>query len=134
MVQAKKMNTPRELYLQCLDEELQKISIPRTGYTFSMDARKKAAQATIDFYAKPNVQSLSKKIQGPYSDSDTSSGEEQYVSNSNLPSSTSLKNFINGLPHFEPLHFGFYLNEDKNRIGENCNKLIGIMETCANFI
>jgi hypothetical protein len=25
----------------------------------------------------------------------------------------SLKDFINGLPHFEPLHFGFYLNDDK---------------------
>ena len=24
-----------------------------------------------------------------------------------------MKNFINGLPHFEPLHFGLYLNEDK---------------------
>ncbi len=114
LVQAKKMNTPRELYLQCLDEELQKISIPRIGYTFSMDARMKAAQATIDFYAKPNVKLLSKKSHGPYSDSDTSSGEEQYVSNSNLPSLTSLKIFINGLPHFEPLHFGFYLNEDKH--------------------
>ncbi len=110
MVQAKEMNTPRELYLQCLDEEFQKTSIPRICYTFSMDARKKAAQATIDFYVKPNVKSLSKKSHGPYSDSDTSSCEEQYVSNSNLPSSTSLKNFINGLPHFEPLHFGFYLN------------------------
>ncbi len=31
-----------------------------------------------------------------------------------LPSSTSLKVFINGLPHFEPLHFGFFLNDDKN--------------------
>ncbi len=94
MVQAKKMNTPRELYLQCLDEELQKITIPRIGYAFSMDARKKAAQATIDFYAKPNVKLLSKKSHGLYSDSDTSSCEEQYVSNSNLPSSTSLKIFI----------------------------------------
>jgi hypothetical protein len=80
-----------------------------------MDARKKAAQATIDFYANPNVKSLSKKSHGPYSDSDTCSCEEQYVSNSNLPSLTSLKIFINGLNHFEPLHFGFYLNEDKNR-------------------
>jgi hypothetical protein len=49
MVQGKKMNTPRELYLQCLDEDLRKIPIPRICYTFSMDARKNAAQATIDF-------------------------------------------------------------------------------------
>ena len=49
MVQGKKMTTPRELYLQCLDEDFQKTSIARICYTFSMDARKKAAQATIDF-------------------------------------------------------------------------------------
>ena len=110
----KKMNTPRELYLQCLDEELQKISIPRIGYTFSMDARKKAAQATIDFFMKPNVKSLSKKSHGRYSGSDTSSCEEQYVSNLNSTSPTSLKDFINGLPHFEPPHFGFYLNDTSN--------------------
>ena len=49
MVQAKEMNTPRELYLQCLDDDLRKTPIPRICYTFSMDARKNAAQATIDF-------------------------------------------------------------------------------------
>jgi hypothetical protein len=114
MVQAKEMNTPRELHLQCLDKEFQKTSIPSICYNISMDARKKAAQATIDIYVKPNVKQLSKS-HGPYSDSDTSFCEEQYVSNLNLPSSTSLKKIINGLPHFEPLHFGFYLNEDKNR-------------------
>ena len=58
-----------------------------------MDARKKAAQATIDFYTKTNVKLLSKNSHGPYSDSDTSSCEEQYVSNLNLPSLTSLKYF-----------------------------------------
>ena len=112
-IQVKKMNTPRELYLECLDDNLRKIPIPTICYKISMDSRKKAAQATIDFYAKPNVKLLSKKSHGPYSDSDISSCEEQYVSNSNLPSSTSLKIFINVLPHFEPLHFGFYLNGDK---------------------
>ncbi len=77
-----------------------------------MDSRKKAAQATIDFFAKSNVELVSKNSHSPYSNSDTNSCEDQVVS---LPSSTSLKYFINGLPHFEPLHFGFYLNEDKNR-------------------
>ncbi len=62
---------------------------------------------------KPNVKLLSKNSHGCYSDSDTSSCKEKYVSNSNSPSPTSLKDFINGLPHFEPLHFGFYLNDDK---------------------
>jgi hypothetical protein len=110
----KKMNTPRELYLQCLDGDFWKTPIPRICYKISMDSSKKAAQATIDNYAKSNVKLLLKKSHGPYSDSDTSSFEEQVVSNSNLPSLTSLKDFINGLPHFEPLHFGFYLNDDKN--------------------
>ena len=64
---------------------------------------------------KPNVKSVSKNSHGPYSDSDTSSCEEQVVSNSNSPSPTSLKDFINGLPHFEPLHFGFYVNDEKNQ-------------------
>ncbi len=72
----KKMKTPRELYLQCLDDNLQKTPIPRICYKISMDSRKKAAQATIDAYAKPNVRSLLKKSHGPYSDSDTSSFEE----------------------------------------------------------
>jgi hypothetical protein len=76
-----------------------------------MDSRKKAAQATIDAFANSNVKSVSKNSHGPYSDSDTSSCEDQVVS---LPSPTSLKDFINGLPHFEPLQFGFYLNDDKN--------------------
>jgi hypothetical protein len=44
-----KMNTPRELYLQCLDDNLGKIPIPTIWYKISMDSRKKAAQATIDF-------------------------------------------------------------------------------------
>jgi hypothetical protein len=113
-VQLEKMNTPREFYLQCLDDDLRNIRIPRISYKFLLDSRKKAAQATIDEYVKPNVRSLLKKSHGPYSDSDTSSCEEQVVSNSNSPSHTSLKDFINGLPHFEPLHVGFYMNDDKN--------------------
>ena len=113
MVQGKKMKTSRELYLQCLDENFRETPTSRICYNFSMDARKKAAQATIDFLMKPNVKSLSKNSHGPYSDSDTSSCEEQYMSSSNSPSPTSLNDFINGLPHFEPLHFGFYLNDDK---------------------
>jgi hypothetical protein len=115
MVQVKKMNTPRESYLQCLEEDLRKTPIPRICYKISMDSRKKAAQAIIDVYVKPNARSLLKKRHGPYRDSDTSSCKEQCVSNSNSPSPFSLKDFINGLPHFEPLPFGFYLNEDKNR-------------------
>ena len=63
-----------------------------------MDARKKAAQATIDFFMKSNVKSVSKNSHSPYSDSDASSCEEQVVSNSNSPSPSSLKDFINGLP------------------------------------
>ena len=49
IVQEKKKKTPRELYLQCLDEDFRKTPIPNFCYTFSMDARKKAAQGTIDF-------------------------------------------------------------------------------------
>ncbi len=42
-----------------------------------MDSRKKAAQATNDFFAKSNVKSVSKNSHGPYIDSDTSSCEDQ---------------------------------------------------------
>ncbi len=61
----KKMNTPRELYLQCLDDDLRKTPISRICYKNSMDSRKKATQATIDVYAKANVRSLLKKSHGP---------------------------------------------------------------------
>jgi hypothetical protein len=113
MVQGKKMKTPRELYLQSLDKDYRKTPIQRFCYTFSMDARKKAAQATIDFCVKPKIKLPFKNSRGPYSESETSSCEEKYVSNSNSPSPASLKDFTNGLPHFEPLHVGFYLNDDK---------------------
>ena len=108
----KKMDTPRELYLECLDNNLRKTPIPRICYKISMDSRTKAAQATINAFAKSYVKSVSKISHGPYSDFDSSSCQDQVVS---LPSLISLKFFINGLPHFEPLHFGFYLNEDKNQ-------------------
>ncbi len=97
----KKMNTPRELHLECLDDNLRKTPISRICYKISMDSRTKAAQATINAFAKSYVKSVSKNSHGPYSDSDSSSCEDQVVS---LPSSTLLKVFINGLPHFEPLH------------------------------
>ena len=110
------MKIPRELYCECLDEgEFQKKSIPRVGYLFSMDTRKEAAQATIDYFAKPMLTLVTKNSHGPYSESDTSSCEEQDASNSNSPSPASLRVFINALPHFEPLHFGFYLMNDVKR-------------------
>jgi hypothetical protein len=60
-------NTKRiiSLYLQCLDEDFGKTPIPSFCYTFSMDARKEAAQATIDFFVKPKVKSPSKNSRGP---------------------------------------------------------------------
>jgi hypothetical protein len=110
-IQVKKMTTPRELYLECLDNNLRKTSIPRIGYKISMDSRTKAAQSTINAFSTSYVKPVSKNSHSPYTDSDSSSCEDQVVS---LPSFSSLKVFINGLPHFEPLHFGFYLNDDKN--------------------
>ena len=110
-IQVKKMSSPRELYLECLDDNLRQISIPRIGYKISMDPRMKASEATIHAFSKSYYKPVSKKSGGRYSDSDSSSCDNQVVS---LPSFSSLKNFIYGLPHFEPLHFGFYLNGDKN--------------------
>ncbi len=82
----KKMNTPRELYLECLDINLRNIRIPRICYKISMDSRMKAAEATINAFAMSYVKSVSKNSHGPYSDSDSSSCEDQVVS---LPSPTS---------------------------------------------
>ena len=110
-IQVKKMTTPRELYLECLDDNLQQISIPRIGYKISMDSRMKAAQATINAFSRSNVKPVSNNSHGPYSESDSDCCEDQVVS---FPSPSLLRVFINGLPHFEPLHFGFYLNNDKN--------------------
>ena len=86
-----------------------------------MDTRKEAAQATIDYFAKPMLTSVTKNSHGPYSESDTSSCEEQDASNSNSPSPASLRDFINVLPHFEPLHFGFYLMNDDKRASCLCS-------------
>jgi hypothetical protein len=110
-IQVKKMTTPRELYLECLDDNLRQISIPRIGYKISMDSRMKAAQATINAFSRSNVKPVSNNSHGPYSESDSDCCEDQVVS---FPSPSLLRVFINGLPHFEPLHFGFYLNNDKN--------------------
>ncbi len=84
----KKMYTPRELYLESLDDNLRKTPIPRICYKISMDSRTKAAQATINAFAKSHVKSVSKNSHGPYSDCDSSSCEDQVLS---LPSSSSLK-------------------------------------------
>ena len=108
----KKMTTPRELYLECLEDNLRKVPIPRISYKISMASRTKAAEATINAFSTSYVKPVSKNSHGPYSESDSSSCEEQVVCLSSL---SSLKNFINGLPHFEPLHFGFYVNDEKNR-------------------
>jgi hypothetical protein len=76
-LQVKKMDTPRELYLECLDDNLRKTPIPRICYKISMDSRTKAAQATINAFAKSYVKSVSKSRHGPYSDSESSSCEDQ---------------------------------------------------------
>ena len=110
MLQGAKIKTPRESYLQCLDKEYQKKSIPRFGYSFTMDTRKKAAKATIKEFVKPRPTSIKKSHN--YSDSDTSSCEGQNASNSKSPNPASLRDFINALPNFELLHFGFYLSND----------------------
>ncbi len=47
MVQGKKMKTLKELYLQCLDKDFRKTSIPRISYAFSNDARMKAVGCGI---------------------------------------------------------------------------------------
>ena len=111
MLQGAKIKTPRESYLQCLDKEYPKTSIPIFYYTFSMDTRKKAAQATIKEFVKPTLTLVFKKSYN-YSDSDTSSCEGQNASNSKSPNPASLRDFINALPNFELLHFGFYLSND----------------------
>ena len=57
----KKMSTPSKLYLECLDDNLQQISIPRIGYKISMDSRMKAAQATIHAFFLRNCASRKHK-------------------------------------------------------------------------
>ena len=59
----KKMNTPRELYLECLDDNLGKTPIPSLCYKISMDSRMKAAQATINAFVKSYIKPGPKKIQ-----------------------------------------------------------------------
>ena len=129
MLQATKIRTSRELYLHCIDLEYQTMLLPRYHYTFSMD-RKEAAQATIEEFVKRNV----------YSESDSSSFGEQ-----DAPSPTLLKNFINGLSFFEPLHLNFifqmmwrhqvvYVLVHRGLlVGEGIILLIGRMKYHVNF-
>ncbi len=70
MLQATKIRTSRELYLDCIDVEYRTMLIPRFHYTFSMDMRKEAAQATIEKFVKPTFSSIS-DIRNVYSDSDS---------------------------------------------------------------
>jgi len=107
MLQARKIRTPRELYFDCIDEDRRDMHIQRYNYTFSMEMRKEAAQATIEKYVKSMISSKPDKGNVYSDDSDSSSCGDQYA-----PSPTLLKNLINGLPYFEPLHFGFHLPND----------------------
>jgi len=75
--------------------------LPRYHYTFSMDRRKEAAQATIEEFVKSTI-SLKSDKRNVYSESDSSSFGEQ-----DAPSPTLLKKIINGLSFFEPLHLDF---------------------------
>ena len=79
-IQVKKMSSPRELYLECLDDNLRQIFIPKIGYKFSMDSRTKAAQATINAFSRSNVKPVSNNSHGPYSESDSDCCEDQVVS------------------------------------------------------
>ena len=106
MLQATKIRTSRELYLDCIDVEYQTMLLPRFHYAFSLDRRKEAVQATIEELVKPTFSPIS-DIRKFYSDSDSSSCGEQ-----NAPRPILLKKIINGLPYFEPLHFGFHLPND----------------------
>jgi len=106
MLQATKIRTSRELYFDCIDEEHRAMHIPRYNYTFSMKRRKEAALLTIEEFVKSTI-SLKSDKGNVYSDSDSSSCGEQ-----DAPSPTLLKNFITGLPYFEPLHFGFHIPND----------------------
>ncbi len=107
MLQARKIRTSRELYFDCIDEEHRDMHIPRYNYTFSMERRKEAAQATIEEYVKSTISSKFDKGNVYSEDSDSSSCGDQYA-----PSPTLLKFFINVLPFFKPLHFGFHLPND----------------------
>ena len=83
-------------------------------YSISMDIRKKAAKTTIEEFTMPAPTLVFKNIH-VYSDSDTSSYGGQDALNSKSPSPASLRDFINALPHFEPLHFGIYLLKGDKR-------------------
>jgi hypothetical protein len=87
MLQARKTRTPRELYFDCIDEDCRDMHIPRYNYTFSMEMRKEAAQATIEKYVQSMISSKPDKGNVYSDDSDSSSCGDQYA-----PSPTFLKN------------------------------------------
>jgi hypothetical protein len=104
--------TPQELYYEHLDEEeARQFLIPRLLYKIDMQARFAAARATV-LQCTLSVP-ISKKTSSPYSNSDDDSDgpppSPKRTDATEMKIDKSLQNFINALPHLEPLHFGFKL-------------------------
>ncbi len=104
--------TPQDLYYECLDEgEARQFSTPNLFFKIDMQARYAAARATVLKYTLPVP--ISKKTSSPYSDSDEDSvgppPSPKRTDATEMKIDKSLQDFIEALPHLEPLHYGFKL-------------------------
>ncbi len=104
--------TPQELYFECLDEgEAQQIQTSNLVYTINMQERYAAVRATARKYTLPEA--VPKKTSIPYGDLEESDGgppSPKQTDATEMKTDKFLQNFIEALPHFEPLHYDFKLH------------------------
>jgi hypothetical protein len=103
--------TPQELYYECLDEgDARQYSTPNLLYKINMQARYAAVRATVLQYTLPVP--TPKKTPLPYGndseeESDGPPPSPKKTDATEMKIDKSLQVFIEALPHFEPLYYGF---------------------------
>jgi hypothetical protein len=110
--------TPQELYYECLDEgEAWQFPTPTLLYKINMQARYASVRATVSEYTLPVA--IPKKAFSAYGDSEEESDspppspKKTYVSEMKIDKS--LQVFIEVLPQFESLHYGFKLQASNEK-------------------
>ncbi len=104
--------TPQVLYYECLDDgEAQRIPTPDLLFKVNMQERFAAVRATVIKYMLPV--GIPKNTFSPYGDSDEESDgpppSPKKTDATEMKIDKSLQNYIEALPHLEPLHYGFKL-------------------------
>ena len=109
---------PWDLYYECVVEvDARWFPIPNLVYKINMQARYAAARATVAQYTHPVL--ISKNTFSPYGDSDEDSDgpppSPKKTNATEMKLDKYLQDFIEALPHFELLHYGFKLQASNEK-------------------